>query len=168
MKSLLMCVAGAVGCCCASPASAHQEGKRNALVQYLRKGGLDLRPGSFFVRNITAPGKRPALALVYLEGRDWCGSSGCELMIVDTSGPKPRTVAEVSAWTPITYDGWSSSGYRIIGVWHHGGGEMKPHCEELRFAADGSEYVNESKHERILEHERCASSKDVLLKKDWY
>jgi hypothetical protein len=144
--------------------SAHQDSS-SALPDYLRAGGIDL-PRHYFVRNISAPGKRPNLALVYLED-DWCGSSGCDLMIVDTSGPKLRTVAEVSGWTPITSDGWSS-GYEIIGVWHHGGGVMKPYCEELRFTADGSEYVNQAPHERILEQKRCASSKDVLLKKDWH
>jgi hypothetical protein len=135
-------------------------------VKYFRKGGIDLTPGSYFVHSITAPGKSPALALVYLEG-EWCGSSGCELMVVDTSGPKPRTITELNGWTPITIDG-RSNGYEIIGVWHHGGGALKPYCEELRFRADGSEYVNDNKRERIIEQRRCTSAKKVLLKKDWY
>jgi hypothetical protein len=156
----------ALACCAAVPTSARHKSYK-ALLDYLREGGIDLPRGHYFVRNISAPGKQPTLALVYLEGRDWCGSSGCELMIVDTSGSKPRTVAEASAWTPIIHDGWSN-GYEIIGVWHHGGGAMKPFCDELRFTPYGSEYVRETKRERTQERKRCASSETVLLKKDWY
>lgn len=156
----------ALASCLAVPTFARHESNK-PLLDYLRDGGIDLPRGHYFVRNISAPGKQPTLALVYLEGHDWCGSSGCELMIVDTSGPKPRTVAEANAWTPITSDGWSS-GYEIIGVWHHGGGAMKRYCDEFRFRSDGSEYVHESNRDHILEKKRCASSKTVLLKKDWY
>jgi hypothetical protein len=166
MRRTAISLACALAYYSAVPISAHQV-SGSSLVKYLRAGGIDLHRGSYFVRNITAPGKRPRLVLLYLSG-DWCGSSGCQLMVMDTSGPKPRTIVEMNAWTPITSDGLSSSGYNIIGVWHHGGGVMKPYCEELRFGPDGSEYVNETEHERILEHKRCASSKDVLLKKDWY
>jgi hypothetical protein len=150
----------------AVPTSA-RHASDNPLLDYLRDGAIDLPRGHYFVRNISAPGKQPTLALVYLEGHDWCGSSGCELMIVDTSGPKPRTVAEANAWTPITSDGWSS-GYEIIGVWHHGGGVMKPYCDEFRFKPDGSELVRLSKLDWRLGQKRCSSSRTVLLKKDWY
>jgi hypothetical protein len=152
--------------CSGAPSFARQESNK-PLVDYLRRGGIDLPRGQYFVRKISAPGKQPTLALVYLQGRDWCGSSGCELMIVDTSGSKPRTVAEANAWMPITSDGWSN-GYEIIGVWHHGGGAVKSYCDEFRFMPDGSEYVRETERERTLERRRCASSEALLLKKDWY
>lgn len=166
MGRLVISAACAVASCWALPASARQE-RSSALVQYLRKGGLELRRGTYSVRNITAPGKRPTLLLVYQYGRDWCGSSGCSFEVVDTSEPKPRTVTDFTAWTPVTLDGWSN-GYMIIGVSHHGGGARKPYCEEVRFRPDGSEDIDETKEERLLKQKRCASSKNLLLKKDWY
>ena len=164
--SFAMVASSALACCLAASTFARHDTKKQ-LLDYLRGGGIDLPRGHYFVRNISAAGKQPTLALLYREGHDWCGSSGCDLMIVDTSGAMPRTVAEANAWTPITFDGWSN-GYEIIGVWHHGGGVMKPYCDEFRFRPDGSEYVRETERERILEQKRCASSKNVLLKKDWY
>jgi hypothetical protein len=45
---------------------------------------------------------------------------------------------------------------------------MKSYCDELRFRADGSAFVHWTKHESMLAQKRCASSKNVLLKKDWH
>jgi hypothetical protein len=166
MRRPAIFIATALACSLAAPTDARIQSQK-PLVDYLRGGGIDLTSGHYFVLNITARGKQPTLALIYRDGHDWCGSSGCDVIVVNTRGPTPRTVADTNAWTPITSDGWSN-GYEIIGLWHHGGGVMKPYCDEFRFRADGSQNVSEMMWKHIPRQKRCESSKTLLLPKDWY
>lgn len=78
-------------------------------------------------------------AVVYLVGRSWCGSGGCEALILTRDGGSWRIVTEITiAQLPIRVLTDTSHGWRSIGVWVQGGGIQPGHEAELRF--DGRSY----------------------------
>lgn len=73
-------------------------------------------------------------AIVYLLGDKWCGSGGCNLLVLTPAGDSWRIVANVRITNPPIYvlpqkfNGWHS-----IGVWVQGGGVEHGYLAELRF-----------------------------------
>ena len=120
-------------------------------------------PRKYFNRIIPAYKKSSAVMVIYLDGSaDWCGSSGCLVLLLELARSGPKVVSDLNAWPPITLDGRSPSGYPRIGVWHHGGGELNPYCEELTFQPNGLPSILETARERAAGHRRCTSSKNLL------
>jgi len=73
-------------------------------------------------------------AIVYLMGRQWCGSGGCHLFILQKSGGSWKTVTSMTITNPPIrvldrkWNGWHSLGVRV-----QGGGIQPGYEAELRF-----------------------------------
>lgn len=78
---------------------------------------------------------------VYISGRSWCGSGGCELMILEPDGTSFRILGDLAITNlPIRQLKTSSHGHPDIGVVVRGGG-IRPGYEAcLHF--DGKTYPN--------------------------
>jgi hypothetical protein len=78
-------------------------------------------------------------AIVHLVGRKWCGSGGCNTLILTPSGNSWRIMANVAiTQPPIRVLTDTSNGWRSIGVWVQGGGIQPGYAVELPF--DGKTY----------------------------
>jgi hypothetical protein len=78
-------------------------------------------------------------ALVYLLGRKWCGSGGCNTLVLTQDRNSWRMVANISITRPpIRVLADQSNGWHGIGVWVQGGGIQNGYEAELRF--DGKSY----------------------------
>ncbi len=78
-------------------------------------------------------------AIVYLAGREWCGSGGCPTIILSRSGSSYRVVTWVLITRPpIRVLASASNGWRDLAVWVQGGGILRGYEAELRF--DGKTY----------------------------
>jgi hypothetical protein len=78
-------------------------------------------------------------AIVYLVGTKWCGSGGCNLLILTQDSSSWRIVTKVTiTQPPIRVLRSASNGWRSIGVWVQGGGIRRGYEAELRF--DGHTY----------------------------
>jgi len=81
--------------------------------------------------------------LVYISGRAWCGSGGCDLLILEPNGASFRLLGDVSvAQLPIRRLDTTSNGHPDIGVEVRGGGIIPGYQARLRF--DGSRYPDNS------------------------
>ena len=61
--------------------------------------------------------------VVYLEGRHWCGTGGCLLLVLTRTGDSYRLVAQVPATRPpIRALTEKSHGWRTLTMWVSGGG----------------------------------------------
>ena len=73
-------------------------------------------------------------AIVYLMGREWCGSGGCTTLILTRDAGSWRIVTEITiTQLPIRVLTNTSHGWRNIGVWVRGGGIQPGYEAELRF-----------------------------------
>lgn len=73
-------------------------------------------------------------AIVYLLGDKWCGTAGCNMLVLTPTGESWRIVANVRIVNPPIYvltD--KSAGWHSIGVWVQGGGIEGGYEAELRF-----------------------------------
>jgi len=132
----------------------------HAIAEYFHESHVDL-PRKYFSKILPAYGKSPPMLVMYLYGTsDWCGSSGCEVLILEMGRNGPKVVSEGNAWPPITFDGRSPSGYPFIGAWVH---NPNLYCEEFMFQSNGLEVTRETKQEQAAEHRRCTSSKNILF-----
>ena len=78
-------------------------------------------------------------AIVYLTGNLWCGSGGCNTLILARDGAFWRTVTAMTITRPpIRVLANASSGWRKISVRVEGGGIQPGYEAELRF--DGKTY----------------------------
>jgi hypothetical protein len=77
--------------------------------------------------------------IVYLMGSDWCGTGGCDTLILVPENSSYTIVAEIGiVHPPIRVLDTKSHGWRDIGVWV-AGGDIQPGYEtRLRF--DGTGY----------------------------
>lgn len=133
-----------------------------AVAQHFHESHVEL-PRGYFSKIIPAHGNAPPMMVIYLYGSsDWCGSSGCGLLVLAMGRDGPKVVSEETAWPPITLDGRSSFGHPIIGAWHHGGGVLKPYCDEISFTANGLGRTHETKREQAAEQRRCSSSTNII------
>jgi hypothetical protein len=74
-------------------------------------------------------------AIVYFTSQEWCGTSGCHVLVLTQNGRSWTIVAEISAARlPIRVLTGLYKGWRSLGVWVEGGGVQPPGYEaELRF-----------------------------------
>lgn len=78
-------------------------------------------------------------AIVYLVGSRWCGSGGCNTLVLTQDGNSWRIVSIITITRPpIRMLSTSSNGWRSIGVWAQGGGIQHGYEAELSF--DGKTY----------------------------
>jgi hypothetical protein len=73
-------------------------------------------------------------AIVYVMGPEWCGSGGCNLLILKRVGTVWKTVTQLTITRPpIRVLKNTSNGWRNIAVWVQGGGIQPGYEAELRF-----------------------------------
>lgn len=73
-------------------------------------------------------------AIVYLMGKAWCGSGGCNLLILQKSGSSWTIVTRMTITNPpIRVLDAASNGWHNLGVWVQGGGIQPGYEAELRF-----------------------------------
>ncbi|HEX4595914.1 MAG TPA: hypothetical protein VH157_16630 [Bryobacteraceae bacterium] len=78
-------------------------------------------------------------AIVYLEGNGWCGSGGCNTLILAPDRRSWRIVTKMTVTQlPIRVLANISNGWHNIGVWVQGGGIQPGYEAELKF--DGKTY----------------------------
>lgn len=78
-------------------------------------------------------------AIVYLVGSQWCGSGGCNMLVLSQDGNSWRIVSNITiTQPPIMMLSASSNGWHNIGVWVQGGGIQHGYESELSF--DGKAY----------------------------
>jgi hypothetical protein len=78
-------------------------------------------------------------AIVYLMGNSWCGSGGCNTLILAREGSSWRIVTNIRITRrPIRVLTNESHGWRSLGVWVQGGGIQPGYEAELPF--DGKSY----------------------------
>ena len=115
------------------PLSAQQE----SLKRFLRT--LDDSKSTRYIaafRDINDDGTPEAI--VYLMGK-WCGSGGCNTLILARHGTSWRIVTNITITRPpIRVLRASSNGWHSLGVWVQGGGIQPGYEAELRF--DGKTY----------------------------
>ncbi len=116
--------------------------ERNALGTFMHKWEQKVNAGrpvshiDAFV-DLNEDGKNEAL--VYITDRDWCGTGGCNLLILTREGSSNRIISEASITRPpIRVLERKSHGWRNISVWVVGGGIQPGYEAELRF--DGKTY----------------------------
>jgi hypothetical protein len=78
-------------------------------------------------------------AIVYLVGNEWCGSGGCNTLILARDATSWKIVTNITITSPpIRILANKSNGWHSIGVWVQGGGIQPGYEAELRF--DGQTY----------------------------
>jgi uncharacterized protein YecT (DUF1311 family) len=88
-------------------------------------------------RDLNGDGK--AEAIVYLVSNEWCGSGGCNTLILARDGDSWRIITNMTVTQlPIRVLTKSSHGWRSIGVWVQGGSILPGYEAEMDF--DGKTY----------------------------
>ena len=119
-------------------AVAQPDQPRDSLAGYLR--AFDKDESTKYVaafHDLNGDGKPEAI--VYLVGRKWCGSGGCNTLILIERGNSWRMVSnQTITWPPIRVLSRVTNGWHDIGVWVAGGGVEPGYEVCLRF--DGKTY----------------------------
>jgi hypothetical protein len=78
------------------------------------------------VASVHGTDRAPEIEVVYLEHRNWCGSGGCTLWIIEKEKNRYELLRKVTiVQLPIRLLGRSADGYPIFGVWVQGGGVIR-------------------------------------------
>lgn len=104
-------------------------------------------------------------AVVYMVGGEWCGSGGCDTMILQQQGGTWKTVTDISiTQPPIRVLRSSSRGWRDLAVSVGGGGIPVGYEAELRF--DGKSYPDNPTTPPARRLKGKAPGKTVILSLD--
>ncbi len=115
--------------------AADPEGSLKRYLQDFDHGGRTRYVAAFYDLN----GDEKSEAIVYLVSNRWCGSGGCNTLILARSGGSWRIVRnETITRPPIRVLKRTSKGWHDIGVWVQGGGVQPGYEADLRF--DGKTY----------------------------
>ena len=96
---------------------------------------------SFSFVNLARQGSHEAI--VYLTGREWCGSSGCHMLVLAQKDASYKVIARIpGVRLPIKVLSDKSQGWHDLSVWIQGGGIMRGYEARVRF--DGTTYNEES------------------------
>ena len=78
-------------------------------------------------------------AIVYLSGRDWCGTGGCNTHVLSLKNGVWTEVTKITtSRPPITVEDSLTNGWRVLSVLVSGGGISPGYTAELQF--DGKSY----------------------------
>jgi hypothetical protein len=73
-------------------------------------------------------------AIVYLLGNNWCGSGGCNMLVLSQERGSWKVVSTITiVRPPVRVLEGSSDGWHNIGVWVQGGGVRRGYEAELSF-----------------------------------
>ena len=113
--------------------------REDSLKRFLQKY-LDDRTTLYSHAFVDLNGDGKDEAIVYLTGRGWCGSGGCNMLVLTQEGDTWRLVTSITTtWPPIRVLASRSHGWRDISVWVRGGGIRPGYEAELSF--DGETYA---------------------------
>jgi hypothetical protein len=145
MRNLMKAIVVALMMLYAMGALAQTPRQQNSLKQfmreYLKAEAEDLEDddttfSSAFV-DLNEDGKKEVI--VYLSGRDWCGTGGCVMLVLAPKESTYRVVSEVTITRPpIRVLNTKTKGWRDIAVLLAGGGIRHPYEARLQF--DGRSY----------------------------
>jgi hypothetical protein len=122
------------------PAIAQAEpGLQTFLRAYLAKGAAVDPSATRYVSATVSAGRPDEEVVVYVSGRDWCGTGGCHLLVLVPQGRSFRVIGRVTiARPPIRVLNTFSQGRPDIAVWVQGGGIQPGYQARLSF--DGRRY----------------------------
>ena len=116
----------------AQPSSAAEQSLKKFLQDYVKDPRLDDEKTIWYFDafvDLNGDGKKEAI--VYLIGRAWCGSGGCNTLILARDGASWRVVSHITITRPpIRVLSSTSHGWHDIGVWVKGGG-IRPGYEAV-------------------------------------
>ncbi|MDK2748355.1 MAG: hypothetical protein KYX67_13650 [Brevundimonas sp.] len=109
-----------------------------ALTAYLRDKAQGAMGATQYTAAITPDGET---TLVYLTGPNWCGSGGCQLLVLSREGDAYVSIGEISvARAPIRLLEQQTHGRRDLGVYVAGGGVTEGYEAAVPF--DGRRYAS--------------------------
>ncbi|WP_297512284.1 hypothetical protein [uncultured Caulobacter sp.] len=120
--------------------AAPLDGKLKAFLQtYVRSASAD-DSVRVSVAALDLRGDGTSERLVYLQGRDWCGSGGCPLLVLAPAGTSFRLVSKTTVvQPPVRVLSTRTNGWRDLGVTVAGGGVKRAYVARLPF--DGAGYA---------------------------
>jgi hypothetical protein len=112
---------------------------RRFLVGYVASHHMDVDDARYAVGFVDLNGDNVDEAIVYLMGPDWCGTGGCQTLVLTQSGDSYRVIARILATRPpIRALGERAHGWRTLTAQVHGGGILREYEAKLLF--DGNSY----------------------------
>lgn len=109
------------------------------LITYVESHGMKASETRYADAFIDLNGDGVDEAVVYLAGRDWCGTGGCLTLVLRRAGISYHLVARVAATRPpIRALRERTHSWRTLTAWASGGGIVRGYDAELPF--DGTSY----------------------------
>jgi hypothetical protein len=122
-----------------TPVSSAEDKVRAFLMEYVTSKNTTPRETRYADAFIDLNGDGVEEVVVYLDGRDWCGTGGCLTLVLTRTGESYRSICRVLATRPpIRALKKSSHGWRTLTAWVAGGGILTGYEAELAF--DGRRY----------------------------
>ncbi|MDO9608839.1 MAG: hypothetical protein Q7J26_09975 [Brevundimonas sp.] len=138
MKTIAVTATLALGLWTSLAAAQTPPPEDTALTAYLREKAQGAVGATRYTAAITPDG---ATTLVYLTGPNWCGSGGCQLLVLSHEGDAYVLVGEISvARAPIRLLEQQTHGRRDLGVYVAGGGVTEGYEAAVPF--DGRRYAS--------------------------
>ena len=139
---------------------------RFAVQSYLQGAPLrnyESTPYLFAFVELAGTGKRQAI--IYLTGREWCGTGGCTMLVLTQQDSSYRVLGRIpTVKLPIRLLESRSHGWRDLAVFTQGGGILVGHQERVRF--DGDMYYRESPEVGEEGHVQRVEGAIILSRKD--
>jgi hypothetical protein len=115
--------------------SAEEDSLKTFLQNYLRTSSSEINRTTRYsdaFADLNGDGRREAI--VYVSGRGWCGSGGCNTLILAPAANSYKVIANITiTWPPVSVLTQTSNGWRNISVGVGGGGIRPGYEAELRF-----------------------------------
>lgn len=129
----------------AQPRTPQMDSLRSFLQNYLKiKGPRKLvapynQTTRYSYSKVDLSNKASDEIIVYVTGRAFCGSGGCDLLILQKNGSSFSVISKSSvAHLPIRVLPSKTNGWHDIGIWVEGGGILPGHVAALKF--NGQKY----------------------------
>jgi hypothetical protein len=119
--------------------SKAEEGVRQFLVEYIESEHGQVDGARYEVGFSDLNGDGIKEAIVYLSGREWCGTAGCQTLVLTRSRDSYRLAGRILATRPpirVLYR--KEHGWRTLGAWVRGTGVS---AYEAAFPFDGKNYA---------------------------
>ena len=110
-----------------------KEALKTFLRGYLHVSKADESP-RYSAAYVNLDGQRGKEIIVYVTGKQWCGTGGCGVLVLSRGVNSYRVITKIPvAWPPIRVLDKRSHGWRSLGVWVQGGGVQPGYEAELDF-----------------------------------
>ena len=122
------------------PDSVRDVALDKAIVKALDLANQEAKPVKYEFNRVSLNDKSDNMqVLVYVEGRDVCGSGGCTVLLFSTDGKGFKLISLINlARVPVVVSDQRSHGWKNLIMPVSGGGIVTRHCSVLRF--DGKTY----------------------------